>query len=183
MVLHSRLIVSAVTLLSCVLPVSARAQGYPFSQRASVTQSIAFTDVEVSYGRPIARGRVLFPGVVKWGQTWNPGADSATRITLSRDVRIEGREVKAGAYSLWLIPRASEPWIVVLSRAAHVFHTPYPGDSLEALRVEVTPEQGAHMETLAIYFPAVIRNEAVMRVHWGTTIVPIRITASNAAPQ
>ena len=54
---------------------------------------------------------------------------------------------------------------------------PYPGDSLAALRVEITPEEGAHMETLAVYFPVVVRDEAVMRVHWGRTIVPIRIEA------
>ncbi|HJU66484.1 MAG TPA: DUF2911 domain-containing protein [Gemmatimonadaceae bacterium] len=156
---------------------TALGQGIPFSQRGTVTQRIAFTDVAVEYGRPVARGRVLFPGVVKWGQTWNPGADSATRITFSRDVQVEGREVKAGSYTVWLVPRENTPWIVILSRAVHVFHTPYPGDSLDALRLEVPAEQGAHMETLAIYFPMVVRDEAVMRLHWGETVIPVRIKA------
>jgi hypothetical protein len=66
---------------------------------------------------------------------------------------------------------------LILSRAAHVFHIPYPGESSDALRVDVTPERGSHMETLAIYFPVVLRDEAVMRIHWGETIVPIRIKA------
>jgi len=153
------------------------AQGIPFSQRGSVGQTVAFTDIAVTYGRPVARGRVLFPNVVKWGQIWNPGADSATRVTFSRDVQLEGREVKAGEYTLWLIPRENAPWTVILSRAAHVFHTPYPGDTLDALRLDVATERGAHMETLAIYFPMVLRDEAVMRVHWGETIVPVRIKA------
>lgn len=152
-------------------------QGYPFSQRGSVTQTVAFTDISVAYGRPVARGRVLFPGLVQWGQTWNPGADSATRMTISRDVTLEGRPVNAGTYSLWLIPRETAPWTVILSRAGHVFHTPYPGDSLDALRLDVAIERGAHMETLAIYFPVVLREEAVMRIHWGEIIVPLRITA------
>jgi hypothetical protein len=155
----------------------AGAQSIPASQRGSVTQTIAFTDVRVEYGRPVARGRALFPGVVKWDQIWHPGADSATRVTFTRDVRLEGRDVKAGAYSLWLLPREGAPWTVILSRAAHVFHTPYPGESRDALRVDVAPETGAHMESLAIYFPVVRGDSAVMRVHWGETVVPLRINA------
>ena len=156
-----------------------RAQGYPFSQRGRVDQTVAFTDISVVYGRPVARGRVLFgdSALVKWDAIWHPGADSATRVTFSRDVKLEGRDVKAGEYTIWLIPRANKPWTFILSRAAHVFHIPYPGESSDALRVEVTPERGNHMETLAIYFPVVLRDEAVMRIHWGETIVPIRIKA------
>ena len=155
------------------------AQGYPFSQRGRVDQTVAFTDISVVYGRPVARGRVLFgdSALVKWDAVWHPGADSATRVTFSRDVKLEGRDVKAGEYTIWLIPRANKPWTFILSRAAHVFHIPYPGEASDALRVDVTPERGSHMETLAIYFPVVQRDEAVMRLHWGETIVPVRIKA------
>ena len=165
--------------LTFVGSASCAAQGYPFSQRGRVDQTVAFTDISVVYGRPVARGRVLFgdSALVKWDAIWHPGADSATRVTFSRDVKLEGRDVKAGEYTIWLIPRASGPWTLILSRAAHVFHIPYPGESSDALRVDVTPERGSHMETLAIYFPVVLRDEAVMRIHWGETIVPIRIKA------
>jgi hypothetical protein len=33
------------------------------------------------------------------------------------------------------------------------------------------------MESFAIYFPMVLRDEAVIRLQWGTTAVPIRIKA------
>jgi len=156
-----------------------RAQGYPFSQRGRVDQTVAFTDISVVYGRPVARGRVLFgdSALVKWDAIWHPGADSATRVTFSHDVKLEGRDVKAGEYTIWLIPRANKPWTFILSRAAHVFHIPYPGESSDVLRVDVTAERGSHMETLAIYFPNVLRDEAVMRIHWGETIIPVRIKA------
>jgi hypothetical protein len=122
---------------------------------------------------------VLFgdSAVVKWNQTWNPGADSATRISFSQGVRLEDRELPAGEYTVWLIPRESAPWTVIFSRAAHVFHTPYPGQTLDALRLDVRAERGAHMETMAVYFPVVLRDEAVMRIHWGETIVPIKLKA------
>ena len=155
------------------------AQGYPFSQRARVDQTVAFTDISIVYGRPVARGRKLFgdSALVKWDTVWHPGADSATRVSFSHDVKVEGQDVKAGEYSVWLIPRANKPWTFILSRAAHVFHTPYPGDNTNVLRVDVAPERGAHMETLAFYFPVVLRDEAVMRIHWGEMILPLRIKA------
>lgn len=159
------------------LPSSARAQGYPFSQRGSVTQNVAFTSISVTYGRPVARGRALFGQLVPWDSIWHPGADSATLVSFDHDVLLEGHEVKAGEYSLWLIPRAKSPWTVILSRAAHTFHKPYPGASADALRFDVSPEPASHIETLAIYFPNVLRDQAVMRVHWGETAVPIRIRA------
>lgn len=155
----------------------ASAQGYPFSQRGSVTQMVAFTNISVAYGRPVARGRALFGTLVPWDSVWHPGADSATRVTFSRDVLIEGNPLHAGAYSLWLIPREHAPWTVIFSRAAHVFHKPYPGASLDVLRVDVTPEQVSNVESFAIYFPVVLRDEATLRMHWGTTAVPLRIKA------
>ena len=160
----------------------AAAQGYPFSQRGSVTQHVAHTTISIEYGRPIARGRALFGQLVPWDSVWHPGADSATRIVFNHPVRLESQDVKAGEYSVWLIPHASQPWTVILSRAAHTFHKPYPGAARDAYRFDVTPETGAHMESLAFYFPSVVRADAVLRVHWGETIVPIRINAPYSPP-
>ena len=58
-----------------------------------------------------------------------------------------------------------------------MFHKPYPGARVDVLRVAVTPEQVSDMESFAIYFSSVLRDEAEMRLHWGTTAVPIRIKA------
>jgi Protein of unknown function (DUF2911) len=153
------------------------AQGYPFSQRGTVSQMVAFTSISIEYGRPVARGRALFGALVPWDSVWHPGADSATRIRFSRDVVIEGHPLRAGEYSLWLIPREHAPWTVIFSHAAHVFHKPYLGASRDALRVDVTPEQASHVDSFTIYFPSVLRDEATLRLHWGETAVPLRIKA------
>lgn len=158
-------------------PAGVGAQGYPFSQRGSVSQTVAFTTITITYGRPVARGRALFGQLVPWDSIWHPGADSATRIVVDHDVVVEGHPLKAGEYSLWLIPRERAAWTVIFSNAAHTFHKPYPGAEHDVLRFDVTPEQSSHMETLAIYFPIVLRDEATMRIHWGERAVPIRWTA------
>jgi hypothetical protein len=164
-------------LMATLCPAAAQSQGYPFSQRGSVTQSVAYTNISVVYGRPVARGRTLFGALVPWDSVWHPGADSATRIRFDHDVLIEGKPLRAGEYSLWLIPRASAPWTVIFSRAAHVFHKPYPGSASDVLRVDVTPVEASSVESFTIYFPRVLRDEAELRLHWGTTAVPIRVKA------
>jgi hypothetical protein len=156
---------------------TAQSQGYPFSQCGTVSQSVAYTNISIVYGRPVARGRALFGALVPWDSVWHPGADSATRISFNHDVLIEGKALRAGEYSLWLVPRAGAPWTVIFSRAAHVFHKPYPGSASDVLRVDVTPIQVSDVESFTIYFPKVLRNEAELRLHWGTTAVPIRVKA------
>ncbi len=156
----------------------ASAQGYPFSQRAGLSQSVAFTSIEITYGRPSARGRALFGALMPWDSIWHPGADSATRIAFNHDIVVEGKMLRAGAYSIWLIPREHAPWTVIFSSKSRTFHKPYPGQNLDVLRVDVAPEGASAVETLAFYFPNVLRDEAVLQIHWGTTAIPIRIKAS-----
>src|SRR5437762_7356034 len=106
--MNHKLLVCA-SLLFCIAPERARSQGYPFSERGSVSQTVAFTNITVTYGRPVARGRALFGTLVPWDSVWHPGADSATRVVFGHDVLLEGHAVKAGAYSLCLIPREHAP--------------------------------------------------------------------------
>lgn len=144
------------------------------SQAAAVSQRIANTEITVTYSRPVARGRDLFGAVVPYDQVWNPGADQATAILFTRDVQINEQPLKAGKYSVWTIPRR-ESWTMIFNRAAEVYHTPYPGQNQDALRLEVRPEPGAHMEALAFYFPIVEGKDAVLRLHWGNLMVPLSI--------
>lgn len=175
---------SAVVTILCGLAAPAAAQeGIPFSQHGTVTQRVGYTDIAISYNRPVARGRTLFPDVVRWERVWNPGADSATTIEFSRAVLVNGDSLEAGGYTLWVIPKPPpDPWTVIFSRQTHIFHTPYPGEQHDALRLTVKPEEGAHMEVLAFYFPVVTADSAILRLHWGTTVLPLAIRVNNDPP-
>jgi hypothetical protein len=144
------------------------------SQAAAVSQRIANTELTITYSRPVARGRELFGALVPYDQVWNPGADQATAIAITRDIQVDGQSLAAGKYSLWVVPRP-ETWTVIFSTASDVYHTPYPGEGQDALRLEVRPEPGPHMEVLAFYFPIVEGKDAVLRLHWGGVIVPLSI--------
>jgi len=153
----------------------------PLSQLGSVSQTVNTTEISVHYSRPVARGRDLFGALLAWDEVWNPGANDATWIEFSRDVRVEGEALEAGRYSLWLIPREGEPWTVIFSREWDVFHAPYP-EGADALRVEASPDRGQHMETLVFYFPVAGPDHTELRLHWGETYLPLRIEVERVLP-
>ncbi len=143
------------------------------SQTGSVSQEVGSTKILITYDRPVARGRELFGSLVKWGETWTPGANWATTIDLSENVTVDGHPLSKGKYSIWSIPQEEE-WTIIFSKKNRAFHRTYP-EGEDALRVQVKPATGEYMETLAYYFPVVGPDSAVVRIHWGATVVPFTI--------
>lgn len=168
-------LVLALAAASHALPADAQQQPRR-SQRGAVMQMIGVTRVEITYSRPVARGRTLFGALVPWGRVWNPGADTATAITVSAPVLVNGSRLPAGSYSIWAIPGETE-WTLIFSRAHPVWHVPYR-EGEDALRVRTVPERGAHMETLTFYFPVVDGLRATLRLHWGEVVVPLELDAT-----
>ncbi|MGH7552628.1 MAG: DUF2911 domain-containing protein [Longimicrobiales bacterium] len=144
------------------------------SQRGTVSQTVDKTTITIVYDRPVARGRELFGSLVPWGRSWQPGANNATTIEFSDDVLVAGQPLPEGRYSLWAIPNPEE-WMLMFSKKAEAWHTQYPGESEDALRVALKSSVGSHMETMAYYFPVVGPDSTILNFHWGTTIVEIPI--------
>ena len=164
----------ALTLLTA-LPSAAQELPRPRpSQHGTVSQEVALTTITIEYDRPVARGRTLYGGILDWDVVATPGANRATWIDFSTPLTFEGVPVEAGRYGLWHVTHENEPWEVILVRDWDTHHSFFPSES-EAVRVRVPVETGAHMEALAFYFPVVGQYETVLRLHWGTTVLPLRI--------
>jgi hypothetical protein len=169
--------------VATALATASRAGGQGMaSEKGSVTQTIDATTITVEYYRPVARGRTPFPDVVHWGRMWTPGANWATTLEVDQPIHVNGNPVPKGKYSVWMIPGPDE-WTVILNRDAKRFHTQPPAASEEELHFTVKPATGGHMETLAFYFPVVTRDGATLEMHWGTTIIPLRITVPPSRPR
>lgn len=170
------------------LPGSAAAQDldqFRVSQWASVSQQLARTLVTVDYSRPIARGRSpLFGGVVHWGEIWTPGANDATILELSADAKVEGHEIPAGRWSMWMVPSDVGAWELILDPRDTLFHTQRPEIGAEGqIRFEIRTEPVEHVEVLTWSFPRVDHNVATLRMAWGETSVPLEIEADAALPE
>lgn len=165
-----------VSILALSMPAACNAQSIRKSQLATVSQVIGTARVDIVYRRPVARGRELFGELVPYGKLWSPSADSATILSTTKDLQVAGSKLVAGRYSVWAIPD-KEIWTVVFSSVTPAFHLKYT-EGKDVLRVRVRSHQGDGMESLGYYFPMVDADSAVLVMHWGKTVVPMSIKAS-----
>jgi hypothetical protein len=143
------------------------------SQPAMLVQRIGATELTVRYNRPSARGRALFGGIVPWDSVWCPGADEATQLRTTSDLRIGTATLPRGAYTLWMIPESAGAWTVIFSRAANAYHLPYPGARHDALRVRIVPRPAPYVESLEYALPVATPDSAVLEMRWGGVAIPI----------
>lgn len=170
----------AAAILSLVLlqPLDAQIRG---SERGVVAQTVDGTTITLDYSRPAARGRELFGELVGWNAVWTPGANWATTLEADRPFRLNGADVPAGRYSVWMIPRQGD-WTLFLDRNARLFHFQKPDSSADQIHVSVQPETGVHTEMLTWSFPAVSGDAARLQMQWGTTVVPLQVVVQPSRP-
>lgn len=70
--------------------------------------------IKITYSQPHKNGRTIFGGIVPFGQVWRTGANEATELTISRDIKINGQDLKAGTYALLTIPD-KDHWTIILN--------------------------------------------------------------------
>src|SRR5687768_11985991 len=154
------------------------------SEPGTVSQTVDGTKVTVTYHRPRARGRTgLFGTRIRWGETWTPGANMATRLDVSKDVTIEGQQVPKGAYSVW-IAVTRDNWEMLLDRDTTLFHTQPPKQRAGQVRFQVSREKKPFMETLTWWIPEMSGTGMTLAMQWDTVYVPLRVKwrAQNPPP-
>lgn len=150
------------------------------SELGGVMQVIDGTRITMEYSRPLARGRALFGKTVPWGKPWT-GANWATTLEADKPIRLNGADVPAGKYAVWLVPQPDR-WTVILDPDYRRFHIQTPDSSAGQIRFPATAEQAPHVEMLTWSFPAVSGDGATLRFQWGTTAVPLRMVVQPSRP-
>ncbi|GAB2527803.1 DUF2911 domain-containing protein [Spirosoma aerophilum] len=148
------------------------------SPSQTTKQSFALGEITLEYSRPAIKGRTIFGDLVPYDKIWRTGANATSKITFSSDVKLEGKEVKAGTYGLLTIP-GKNSWEVMLTKdltlGANVGD--YKKES-EVVRVQVKPTTLANkVETFTINIADILPNSAVLEIMWDKTRVPVAITA------
>jgi hypothetical protein len=103
------------------------------SPRDTARARIATADIEVDYGRPARRGRVVFGGIVPWGEVWRTGANEATQLTTTADIELGGTRLPAGSYTLWTLP-TRDAWTLIVNSRTGQWGTVYDAE-YDVLRV------------------------------------------------
>lgn len=150
------------------------------SPACTLKQRIGLTDVEVAYSRPSVKDRAIFGSMVPYDKLWRTGANQATKVTFSTDVKLNGKDVPAGTYALMTIPGKDE-WTIIVNKGPEGW-SPYKYDEKQDLvRFTVKPiSMPWSMETFTIDFNEIRDESAKLTMIWDKTKVPIDLTVSYA---
>lgn len=145
------------------------------SPSAKISQRVGLTDVSVNYSRPSTKGRKIFGELVPYGQLWRTGANGATLISFSTDVKIQGKPVPAGNYALYSIPSKNE-WTIILSGKTDLWGAIGYDKADDVLRFSAKPMKlNKKYETFEISFANMSDRGADLALKWENTGVDFRI--------
>jgi hypothetical protein len=164
------------------------------SELGAMSQTIDGTKITVEYSRPRARGRdpIFGTKAVHWNETWTPGANWATTFDASRNIKLNGKPVAKGKYSVWMVVRQSGDWTVVLDPEPHRYHMNPPDSSAKQIRIPSRVEAAPFTEVLTWSMPELRMNGGKLAMQWerarismDVEVEPSLVTtipASDAAP-
>jgi hypothetical protein len=144
------------------------------SQKAQVMQTVGLTDVTINYSRPGVKGRVIWGGLVPYDQVWRTGANEATSITFSTDVKVNGQPLTAGTYSLHTIPTKTD-WTVIFNKKADQWGSYSYDEKDDALRVQVKTQPHEMTEWMQFSLPDIAVDKATVALDWEKLRVPFEI--------
>lgn len=133
---------------------------------------IGGADVNITYGRPKVKGRTIWGNLVPYSKVWRAGADEATTVTFSQNVKVEGQDVPAGTYALFFIPEKDE-WTVILNKVPQQWGAFRYDESQDQLRAKVKPM--ATDEPVEELTYDVADDKIVLK--WEKLAVPVTVTS------
>ncbi len=106
----------------------------------------------VLYSRPQKNGRAIFGNIVKYNELWRLGANEATEIEFFKDVKVEGKKIAKGRYTLYCIPSENK-WTIILNKDNFSWGSFVYNQKNDVARIEVATQKTAEAaEAFTIYF-------------------------------
>lgn len=144
------------------------------SQKAQVMQTVGLTDVTINYSRPGVKGRTIWGDLVPYDKVWRTGANEATSITFSTDVKVNGQPLAAGTYSFHTIPTKSD-WTVIFNKKADQWGSYSYDEKEDALRVQVKAQSHEFTEWMELSLPDIAVDKATVALDWEKVRVSFEI--------
>jgi predicted negative regulator of RcsB-dependent stress response len=167
------------------------------NQKSKVTQFIGPVEVSITYSSPDVhapdgtdRTGKIWGGAAHFGfidqgfgpakaAPWRAGSNENTIFTVSNDVTIEGKELKAGTYGLFLAVSKEGPYTWVFSKNSTSWGSYFYDAKEDALRVDVTPIDAPYTEWLTYGFTDRNPSSAKAYLQWEKKMIPFNIEVPN----
>lgn len=144
------------------------------SLKAEVEQMVGLTDVEYVYSRPNKKGRVIFGGLVPYGQIWRTGANENTTIKFGDDIEIDGKTLPKGKYAIYTIPY-DDKWDIIFYSDHENWGNPEKWDDKKVVLKTTVPikKLAESVESFTIGINNLSDNSAHLQFIWDQVLADV----------
>lgn len=139
-----------------------------------LTQTITGgTIVVIEYSVPSVKGRTIGKDLDPIpGKVWRAGANEATTFQVDKNVKVEGKDLPAGKYSLFMIDNGAN-WTIIFNKNANIWGTQYEQNkSADALQVTVPAGKSSSFAEKLAY---TISKDGTVTLVWGDKKVDFHV--------
>lgn len=106
----------------------------------------------VIYSRPLKNDRVIFGELVEYGKVWRLGANEATEIEFYKEVKIGGKKVAKGRYTLYALVNKNS-WTMIVNKDTDVWGAFKYDSKKDVVRIDVPVQKNTEVaEAVAMVF-------------------------------
>lgn len=121
--------------------------------------------IKISYHSPGVRKRIVWGGLVPFGEVWVTGAHDATYIIMPHAFEVAGKIIPAGKYAFFTIPDEKE-WILIINKNWKQHLASEYDKKEDIVRVKVKPKKVDHTERLQYFIEMSNNMEGKIAVLW-----------------
>ena len=136
--------------------------------------------IHIEYSAPSVRGRIIYGGLLAYGEVWQSGAHNATWIETNKDIIINENLLKAGKYGFFTIPN-KDKWTIIFNENWNQHGKDEYDESEDVLRFDVTPKISEEITEQLIYKVERINDqEGSISLSWEKILVKFSFVLSQS---
>lgn len=129
----------------------------------------------VIYSRPQKNNRAVFGELVEFNKVWRLGANEATEVEFYRDVKIGGKKVPKGKYTMYAVVSPTE-WNIIINKETDIWGAFKYDEKKDVVRVNVPVQKTNEMvEPFSMYFDK-NTNGVNLNMAWENQLVALPIS-------
>lgn len=152
------------------------------SPDCAVYQKVGMTGIDITYGSPQVKGRTIWGDLVPYDKIWRAGANWATTIAFSKDVVINNQAIQRDTYALFVIPRKSQRWTIILNAAHRQWGAYRYDESKDIARIDVIPQAIPKVEKLTYEIDNYGSQIALIQLKWEEVLLQLPIDVDYIQP-
>lgn len=115
------------------------------SPPASAENTVNGVKIKIDYHSPRVKERIIWGGLEPYDKVWRTGANEATTIEVSEDVKIGKNSLPKGKYALFTIPKKGDTWTVIINKEADQWGAFNYKESEDLFRFDVSVERTVNL--------------------------------------